>query len=228
MKSKISLILSLLLILNLSLLSSISFASNTEPEVDTVDVHDIVPQEYFEKYAGIYNNKKEILDAFDLESSSQGITSEAGELPGINIDTVDEFAAFVAFVYGSPADSSTIDLSEMEEVQPQNQITAQASERRDFEVNLVEFGGIYTVKGYVTLIYNMPGGHITQTSASSGLVGATHFAIWNPDAPIINATASYKREITFSGILTTRIAGQEFINKRYSKTGTFYSINVIE
>jgi hypothetical protein len=221
--------------LNLSLLSSISFASSTESEADTIDVHDIVPQEYFDKYAGVYSTKKEVLDAFDLELTSQGNTDETEELPEVEVDTVDEFAAFVAFVYGpSVEESSTNDINpndivEVEEAnQAQDQMTTQASERKNFEVNLYEFGGIYTVKGYVTLIYNMPGGHITKTSASSALVGATQFASWTPDPPLIVATASYKREITFSGTLTTRLAGQEFINKRISEIGKFYSINVIE
>ncbi|MMZ53659.1 hypothetical protein D1872_154580 [compost metagenome] len=245
MKSKISLFLGLILALNLSILSSVSFASSTSnTENNIVDVHNVVPQEYFDKYKGVYKSKEEVLNAFGLESQSkqslsvQGIDT-ADKPPALNADTVDEMAAIAAYIYGPPTnesskDSTIINPSDIKEVGEkadfqEQSITPQAIATKNFEVMLYEFGGgIYTVKGYVDLKYESSTGFITQTTATSSLVGAAAFATWSPESPIIESSSKYKRTITWNGTLTTRVAGDEYWSKRISKTGTFYSGNVIE
>ncbi|ALP36509.1 hypothetical protein ASL14_10400 [Paenibacillus sp. IHB B 3084] len=248
-KSKVSLFLGLVLALNLSLLSSVSFASSapaSKTEKNNVDVHDVVPQEYFDKYKGIYKSKEEVLNAFGLESqskqslSAQGVdTAETDKTPALKANTVDEMAAIAAYIYGPPTNESSKDstiinpnditeVGEKTDIQGQS-ITPQATATKKFEVILYELaGGVYTVKGYVDLKYDSSTGFITQTTATSSLIGATAFAIWSPDSPIIDSSAKYKRTITWNGTLTTRLAGEEYWNKRISKTGTFYSGNVIE
>ncbi|WP_134912996.1 hypothetical protein [Paenibacillus sp. IHB B 3084] len=106
-------------------------------------------------------------------------------------------------------------------------ITPQATSTKNFEVNLYEFQ-IYTVKGFVTLKYDSSTGYISSTTATSSLIGASALASWSPDSPIIDSPAKYKRTITWNGTLTTRLAGNDYWSKRISKTGAFYSGNVIE
>lgn len=45
---------------------------------------------------------------------------------------------------------------------------------------------------------------------------------------LLDSTYKYKRTITWNGTLTTRFLGEDYWSKRISKTGTFYSGNVIE
>jgi hypothetical protein len=243
MKSKFSVLLGLVLVLNLSFLSSVSFASGApKTENNIVDVHDVVPQEYFDKYKGVYKSKEEVLNAFGLESQSkQSLSAQeintADKAPALKADTVDEMAALAAYIYGPPTkssiDSTNIDPSNIKEVGEKTDIQEQSvtpqaiTATKNFEVNLYEFE-IYTVKGYVTLRYDSSTGYITSTTATSSLIGASALASWSPDSPIIDASYKYKRIITWNGTLTTRLAGNDYWSKRISKTGTFYSTNVIE
>ncbi|QDY81942.1 hypothetical protein FQU75_00215 [Paenibacillus polymyxa] len=248
MKSKISVFLGLILVLNMSFFASASFASSaSKTENNIVDVHDVVPQEYFDKYKGVYKSKEEVLNAFGLESKSkQSLTTQeinnADDAPALKADTVDEMAAIAAYIYGPPTNESSIDStiinpSDIKEVgeevgekagTQEQSVTPQATTAtKNFEVNLYEFD-IYTVKGYVTLRYDSSTGYITSTTATSSLIGASALASWSPDSPIIDSSYKYKRTITWNGTLTTRFAGNDYWSKRVSKTGTFYSGNVIE
>ncbi|MEE4578837.1 hypothetical protein [Paenibacillus polymyxa] len=244
MKSKISLFLGLVLVLNLALLSSVSFASSTSKTDDNiVDVHDIVPKEYFDKYKGMYKSKEEVLNAFGLESKSkQSLSAQeinmTDKTPALKADTVDEMAATAAYIYGPPTnessiDSTTINPSDIKEVSDDTDlgksITPQATGTKNFEINIYELGGgIYTVKGFVYMTYDTSTHFITSTTATSTLIGASAFATWSPESPIIDSSYKYKRTITWNGTLTTRFMGDDYFSKRISKTGTFYSGNVIE
>lgn len=199
--------------------SSTNVFADTAQE-SSIDVKTIVPHEFMEQYEGVFHSKQEVLDAFGLSltKDTSGTDTSSTE---VSYENIDEFAAYVAYVYGAPQDISN------EPSSSDNGIGLFASKSKTFTETLYEFAAAYEIQGKVTLTYDETTKVITKTTASSQLLGFVTFVKWTPNTPVITVISNYIREVDFSGVLTTKFLGEEIISKDISGTMRVYSTPVI-
>lgn len=92
-------------------IASANNANETGINVKTLDVHDIVPKEYFKKYSNKFTSKEEVLEASGFSDNTvntsntltKGSSSQT-PIEYIKVDSIDEYAALL-FYYNELTDS---------------------------------------------------------------------------------------------------------------------------
>lgn len=195
--------------------STSAFASNVST---MINVRDVVPSEYFEKYKGVFKTPEEVYAAFNQENRPISPSTQSNTNGGIKVNSVDELAALIAFLKDSTStkqeptvlEDSNSNITEFT-------TTANENVTRTNEVTIYD-NYIYWIKGYVTIDYVKSTGKITKTTARSALLGVTFGHTWKPDSPRITVISDIKRQVIFSGVLET--------NVWFDGVGTIISENV--
>ncbi|UHA72210.1 hypothetical protein [Paenibacillus sp. 481] len=159
--------------------------------VQKVDVRSIVPTKYFTANQGEYNSYDEVYKAFGKTKKLSNVSNHEG----IVVNTVDEFAALLAYL----KDQSTGTVTTVTNVTNESKVSPQQTFTRTVDAVIFDMK-LYWIRGYATVDYDSKG-VISNISASSSLLGVTFARTWKPDTPHISYVAENERKITYTGTL---------------------------